>query len=652
MAIKPSNARITNLSNAKQTLNSGSKPPINVIPVKLAPQKQTQAPPKAVSAGRNPVRKQQTSKRVAVKSVTRDISPDSAAKIRNIQNSGIGRILVIIGNGPSIGEIDLAQLKGINKVDILSINQPDQRVWPTKYWSFFDRSQLRRHQALWESFDGYLFNSTSIKEQRPQSMQFKNFQGQGWSKNVVDGLYIGRSSVYATMQIALWMNFKKIFIFGCLPDGEKILTNRGMIAIDALNPQDQVYTTEGFKQPTGYQRRWCESTMISLVTRMNNIPLNLTEEHPVLVERNGQEEFVRAGDIRVGDTAIYPIDQVIEDDQHDTTFWWLAGVYAAEGYIRPINNKYKYAVMCLGRHETKFQQKIIDAATHCFDCKTTGDKRNRPTSELIINNDYFGQFVEEHIGRGSTVKFLSQKIMRLSADKQAAFIAGYCEGDGSLFVRKKLNKHECTFSTASESLAECLQKLLLRFGVISSLIRSKRPSGFDRSNAGEFGIRYHINIIGTALDRLASYCGWAVATSGKGQLFGTKILNGRLRVRIRSVIHTAFKGYVNNIEVDGPHTYASRLLMTHNCDMNPDGLNGKLHFYGVNPDAPPESRAKRFSKEAESYAYASTVLSDEDRQRFVFCTDYNPWPFISKYGHMSHKIAIEYITNLSQALTS
>lgn len=145
--------------------------------------------------------------------VTNEATPESLPNIIKIQNKGLNRILCIIGNGPSISEVPLEQLKSMD-VDILSINHPDPRLWPTKYWAFFDTSQIRRHEALWASYDGIIFNSTAIKRQKHNSMQFKNLPGKNFSFNLKEGLNIGRSSVYAAMQIALWMNYKSIYIFG------------------------------------------------------------------------------------------------------------------------------------------------------------------------------------------------------------------------------------------------------------------------------------------------------------------------------------------------------------------------------------------------------------------------------------------------------
>lgn len=154
-------------------------------------------------------------KKTGVKYTTKQATPESAIKIKELRNKGRGRILVIIGNGPSLLETAIGELKNIPGVDTLSINRPDPRIWPTTYWAFFDRNQLKRNQELWNSYEGIIFNSTAIREQKNKSMQFTNQHGIGFSRDLVANINIGFSSVYASLQIAMWMDYSRIYIFGC-----------------------------------------------------------------------------------------------------------------------------------------------------------------------------------------------------------------------------------------------------------------------------------------------------------------------------------------------------------------------------------------------------------------------------------------------------
>ena len=140
--------------------------------------------------------------------------PESIPKIRDIRGTGKGKVLVVIGNGPSINEVELERLKDRPNIDTLSINRPDPRIWPTTYWSFYDQSQIMRHEDLYNYYEGITFLSTAIKRDKPKSIKFKNLGKKQFSRDLTNGLCIGRTSCYAAMQLAIWMNYDKIFFFG------------------------------------------------------------------------------------------------------------------------------------------------------------------------------------------------------------------------------------------------------------------------------------------------------------------------------------------------------------------------------------------------------------------------------------------------------
>jgi hypothetical protein len=178
-------------------------------------------PPAELAVNKTKLQKQQPKRKTKVRHTTRNPPADSIAKSKKYSGIGRNKLLAIIGNGPSISEAPLEKLKGHPKIDVFSVNMPDSRVWPTAYWSFFDQSQLRRHAKLWQSYNGAIFNSTSIRESRPGTILLKNFPGKGWSRDISKGIHIGRSSVYASMQIGMYMEYEQIYVFGCdmNPDG-------------------------------------------------------------------------------------------------------------------------------------------------------------------------------------------------------------------------------------------------------------------------------------------------------------------------------------------------------------------------------------------------------------------------------------------------
>ena len=94
------------------------------------------------------------------------------------------------------------------------INKPIPNIWPTKYWAFCDHTQYKRNTQTWDNYNGIIFNSTNVKARKPNQIIINTKPGKGFSLDLTQGYHIGRSSTYAAMQIAHYLNHKQIYIFG------------------------------------------------------------------------------------------------------------------------------------------------------------------------------------------------------------------------------------------------------------------------------------------------------------------------------------------------------------------------------------------------------------------------------------------------------
>lgn len=122
--------------------------------------------------------------------------------IDELKDSGRGKILAIVANGPSVAELDLAPLAGHPKIDIMSINKPVASIWPTTFWLFCDLNQLNRHQQLWEEYDGIIINTRAIRAEKPNRIVLNKLERFGFSTDLTKGVHVGQSSTYVAMQVA------------------------------------------------------------------------------------------------------------------------------------------------------------------------------------------------------------------------------------------------------------------------------------------------------------------------------------------------------------------------------------------------------------------------------------------------------------------
>ncbi len=136
-------------------------------------------------------------------------------KIRSLRGRGHNRILVMVACGPSMREVgDLSLLGDHPKIDTMTINKPQPPLFPTTMWAFCDHTQYTRNQAAFEQYGGMVINSSSIKVHHPRQILIRARHGKGFSTDLTQGFYIGRSTTFANMQTALWMSYEKVFLFG------------------------------------------------------------------------------------------------------------------------------------------------------------------------------------------------------------------------------------------------------------------------------------------------------------------------------------------------------------------------------------------------------------------------------------------------------
>ncbi len=197
------------------------RPVSNNRPVTITPHTQRANRPQPVLINRNQQKVVSKNRSVSLGENRRSMAHKTEAveqhrqAIMRIKDIGVGKILVILANGPSINEVNVEELNNIGNIDLMCINKPNKKVWPTKYWAFCDQSQYTRNQAEWELYTGMLITASAVRARHRNQTIIKNLSGTGFSKDMVKGYYIGRSSTYAAMQLALWLNYDKVYIFGC-----------------------------------------------------------------------------------------------------------------------------------------------------------------------------------------------------------------------------------------------------------------------------------------------------------------------------------------------------------------------------------------------------------------------------------------------------
>ena len=314
--------------------------------------------------------------------------------------------------------------------------------------------------------------------------------------------------------------------FPCVPEGFLIKTDAGYKPIEDVVSGDRVLTHANvYRQVVRIMSR--KSDHIIHIKGVGCTDLQVTENHPVYVLRNGMFEFVKAKDLSLNDKLVFNINTASKKTDISDDVLWLMGRYFADGYKE--NHSLHRVIFCIGKHKAEEFEKHI-SGMNFVKCHS---ERNCVEYKLIDNNiePLFAEFVS-----GSTNKEIPMWIIDLPKEQLKQFFDGYYSGDGHNRTDRELSM----FSTVSKKMAFGLQDIVIKlFNVVPTLnIRhDKRSKTFNNSYCFQFSPR------------------------PKNQT----IINDKICTEIKSITKECTETEVYNFEVETDNSYTVNNVIVHNC---------------------------------------------------------------------------------------
>ncbi len=345
-------------------------------------------------------------------------------------------------------------------------------------------------------------------------------------------------------------------------------------------------------------RRHFDGEIVIIQPWYRNLPLKLTQEHPLLTTHYPTllKQFVRALDIAKGDLLTLPKLEETTDCPSisisngvsieyesggdnlivpkrvggkpvavkdiisiDANFMELVGLYLAEGSI---NNSRLY--LSFGKHEGE----LVERATYLLKEVLGVAPIVRSQNTAITVNIWsvlVAQFFNNLFRYGAAKKCIPHWMMTLPRSKQKALLKGFWRGDG--YQAARANKLAAT--TTSRSLALQLEIILHRLGVIDALWISKPRNGLvgNRVINGRHPA-YDISVYGHPAMNMAAFMdydqkglSWPLKSHQKGLNDNDHIL-----VPVKKVSRQHYVGEVMNLETQSG-TYTIMGFGVHNCSL-------------------------------------------------------------------------------------
>jgi DNA polymerase I-like protein with 3'-5' exonuclease and polymerase domains len=293
---------------------------------------------------------------------------------------------------------------------------------------------------------------------------------------------------------------------------------------------------------------------------------NVTEEHPFLTLNEGslKEEWVKIKDLKKNTLLKKGLPSKGSTKQtYDFDFWWMFGLYQADGYVRIQKNNY-YPVYTLHQDEAKHLTDVLDKKGYSY---STLSKKNylsggvSKAKDIVVCDSNLGKlFLELSGGKYKSYdKRVSKKtfnMLKSNPEEALHFVSGIFDGDGHFKKLKgKINCRHLILSQTSPHIANLVD---IFFG-LNGINCTKSSPIWSKDNKRT---RYDLRVSALDIPYFNNYL-----RIKKHEILDRDSQKSLFKkyVRIKRIVKKEYVGEVHNISVEKDESYISNGLVSHNC---------------------------------------------------------------------------------------
>jgi phage portal protein BeeE len=377
----------------------------------------------------------------------------------------------------------------------------------------------------------------------------------------------------------------------CFLPGTQVVARRGVVPIETVDHGDALLTGDGsFVSVVKPLTRIFSGNLSVLHIAGMSRSCEVTPDHPMWIERNGQQQWMAAGQILRGDRVGMPgsrptqpsdivrfdVGSVVnrnglvasalrkigtttrwlpEAIVADVPFAWMLGMYVAEGC-----SSYTSGIT-FSLHEDEEEEvvaRIAPVLEQLGASRANSQQNGSRSVQVHFRHPTLGDWLDLTCGKGARQKKVPWFVFNWPSELQNAFLAGYLYGDGCVSGRT------VSFVTASCSLAHGMQTLLSMAGFPCSLsnYHSKEHLLAGRVlAAGEFWT----GRVSSGSVALAALLDITVGPAKKASR-NTFRHDGRYCWHPVMAVETVpYDGPVHNVHLERDHNYVSEFGIASNC---------------------------------------------------------------------------------------
>jgi intein/homing endonuclease len=289
-----------------------------------------------------------------------------------------------------------------------------------------------------------------------------------------------------------------LYTAGCLPPGEKVLTDKGMMNIEDVTMDEKLISKDGnYVDIYSLERYYLENAPNFEVKVSNTFRrTTFTEEHPIYINHHNLKpyqindntefdfkevkylkekdwikvpNFYRNNSIKEIDLDTYwgkdnvRIDRKITSPLNHSEFWWLIGYYLGDGWVT--KNKISFSV---NKQESYYLKKLKTLTEKYLERSSNNERERSNAVEYTINSEELSNFLTSNFKKYASGKNIPEWVKYLPEEYKIKLISGYLASDGCITKHSK-GYGSVEFVSISLELLEAFQDILFSLGIVSNL---------------------------------------------------------------------------------------------------------------------------------------------------------------------------------------
>ena len=368
-----------------------------------------------------------------------------------------------------------------------------------------------------------------------------------------------------------------LYIGGCLTPGEKVCTQRGLVNVEDVTLDDKLLNKDGkFVEIKNLQRYEKEDEPIFKIKPYGSFrTTTFTGEHPIWVHNKG---FVKAKYLKEGDWLEIPnrykFDGMGFLDDKLLKLYYFYGLWLGDGFCNKNGNSYDI-YLSIGKDEEELAQFYDSLVFELFGRKCIHVHKDREQTRRFTNKELFLK-LKSMFGTNAYNKRIPESIKHLPYNHKRAFLQGYLDSDGSVFLDK--GKVRVNFTSVNLDLLEDVQDILFGIDIANSIvihqkectnkqgIHSEQSYRINISRCDQYQLKYGPVFRSRKIKLLEK--SFAIVSSK----MGIKFEDDKILLKVEKISKSSYTGIVYNFECE-THTFMCRNILTHNCDpLNASGV--------------------------------------------------------------------------------